>query len=93
MPSRGIWQLRKHHIIRRHIEQLVICGIVKMVMMIDIRVEHVMVFMHRHPPQQAHIGELVQRIIYCGVGNIRPNSKNLGTEAISRHMPVPPIQQ
>ena len=93
VPVRRIRQAGKLHQTGRNIEQLIILGIIEMVMMIGVGIEHAVLIMDRHPPQQAGIGELVQCVIDGAKRHLDAGVLDLACQAVCRYMPMTAIKQ
>ena len=63
MAVRRIWQPVQNYVICWDINQAVGTWIIKMMVMLNIGVKQTVFVTYGHPPQQASIGKLVQRVI------------------------------
>ena len=93
VPVRRIRQAGKLHQTGWNIEQLIILGIIEMVMMIGVGIEHAVLIMHGNAAQKSGFGKLVQRVVDSAQRHLLASGQTFTGQAVSRHMAVPPIKQ
>ena len=93
VPVRGIRQAGQLYQTGWNIEQLIILGIIKVMVMIGVGIEHAMLVMHGDTAQKPCLGKLVQRIVDCAQRHMFAGGQNLACQAVGRHMAVPSVKQ
>jgi hypothetical protein len=93
MALGDIRQIGKLYLPGRNIIEQVSFGIIKMMMVVGIGIEHTVFVMDRHPSQQTGIGELVQRVIDGAKRYLDAGVLDFAGQAVCRNMPVTAIQQ
>jgi len=79
--------------VSRDIDQLVTFGVIEVMMMFGVGIENAVLIMDGDAPQQAGLGELVQRVVDSTASHMRSGVTNLAGKAFSGHMAVPSIKQ
>ena len=93
VAMRCIGQPAQKNVICRNINQTVGIGVIKVMMMLNICVKQTIFIMNGHPPQQASIGKLVQRVIYGTICHLYAGLTDFRAQTLSRHMPVTSIEK
>ena len=93
MPLRSAGKRRQKHVLGRNIDQLVGLGIIEMMVMVGVGVEHAVFIVNRYPAEQAGIGELVQRVVDGAACHMHAGIANFACQPVSRDMTVAPVKQ
>ena len=93
MPFRRAGKRGQRDRIGRNVDQLVAFGIIEMMVVFGVGVEHTVFIMHSNAPQQSDLGELVQRVVDGATCHMRAGITNFAGQTVGGDMAVTAIKQ
>ena len=83
----------KKHLVGRNVDQLIGFGIIEMMVMLGVGVEHAVFVVNRHPPKKAGLGELVQRVVHGATSHMHAGVADFTGQPVCGHMAMPSVKQ
>ena len=86
-------KIGQRHLVGRNVDQLVAVGIIEVMVMVGVGVEHAVFVMDGDAPKQTGLGELVQRIVDGAAGHMRSGLPDFAGKPVGGHMPVTTVKK